>query len=95
MAFPKSRADLAVNVRANLAVGAAVARQPRLWATALKQWRRTTPSQWWRRRPFLPVPSGDYLRFRTVTQYGQVGHPLIAEDVLNYLEWCRIQGRVK
>ena len=41
------------------------------------------------------MPSGDYLRFRTVTQYGQVGHPLIAEDVLNYLEWCRIQGRVK
>ncbi len=85
------RANLAVAVR----VTAAVARQPRLWPTALVQWRRTTPSKWWRRRPFLPVPTGDYMRFRTVTQYGNADHPLVPDDVLNYLEWCRMQARIK
>jgi len=88
-----------LNLRAKLAVGgrvmAAVTRQPRLWGTALTQWRRTTPKRWWRQRPFLPVPTGDYLRFRTITQYGSADHPLVADDVLNYLEWCRLQGRVK
>ena len=42
----------------------AVARHPSLWPTALRQLRRLTPPGWWRRRPFLPVPSGDYLAFR-------------------------------
>lgn len=84
-----------MTVRANLAVGVAIARRPRLWGIALQQWRRTTPHEWWRQRPFLPVPTGDYMRFRTVTQYGAADHPLIPDDVLNYLEWCRIQGRIK
>ena len=85
------RAKFAADVR----VAAAVARQPRLWGTALTQWRRTTPTRWWRHRPFLPVPAGDYLRFRVVTQYGNADHPLVADDVLNYLKWCRMQGRVR
>ena len=88
-----------MNLPAKLAVGvrvtAAVARQPRLWRTAVMQWRRTTPSRWWRRRPFLPVPAGDYLRFRLITQYGSADHLPVADDVLNYLEWCRLQDRVK
>lgn len=76
-----------------LGVGAAVLRQPQLWRTALTQWRRTTPQRWWRRRPFLPVPAVDYLRFRMVTQYGRVDHPLVRDDVLNYLQWCRVQDQ--
>jgi hypothetical protein len=84
-----------VSLRANLAVGVAVARQPRLWRTAIAQWRRTTPSRWWRRRPFLPVPSGEYLRFRMVTQYGRADHPIVPDDVLNYLEWCRLQEKCR
>ncbi len=85
------RSNLAVAVR----VATAVARRPRLWRTALRQWRRATPAQWWRRRPFLPLPSAGYLRFRTLTQYGSADHPLVLDDVLNYLEWCRVQGRVQ
>ena len=56
------------------ATAVAVLRRPSLWFTALRQWKRTTPSGWWKRRPFLPVPSGDYLKFRMVTQYGDANH---------------------
>ena len=72
-------------------VAAAVAMHPSVWLVALRQWRRTTPIGWWRRAPFLPVPGADYIRFRLVTQYGSVDHRIEAEDVLNYLTWCKQQ----
>jgi hypothetical protein len=71
------------------AVVLAVVRRPSLWRTALQQWRRTTPPGWWRRWPFLPVPSRDYLAFRLVTQYGRSEHRIEPVDVLNYLAWCK------
>ena len=73
-------------------IGVAVARHPSLWAVAVRQWWRTTPRGWWRHAPFLPLPSGDYLRFRLVTQYGSESHRVAPEDVLNYLAWCKRQG---
>ncbi len=73
-------------------VGAAVLARPSMWWVALRQLRRTTPKGWWRHRPFLPVPSGEYLRFRLVTQYGSVDHRIETGDVLNYLAWCKQQG---
>ena len=76
-------------------IGLAVVGHPRLWGTAARQWRRTTPHGWWRRRPFLPVPTNEYLRFRLVTQYGTVDHPIDPADVLNYLAWCQDQERVR
>jgi len=72
-----------------LRIGAAVLRRPGLWLVAAKQWRRTTPAGWWKRRPFLPVPSADYVRFRLITQYGDANHRVEPVDVLNYLAWCR------
>ncbi len=72
---------------------AALARHPSLWATALRQARRTVAPGWWRRPPFLPVASGDYLRFRLLTQYGDAEHPPHVDDVLNYLRWCRTWER--
>lgn len=69
--------------------GIAVLRRPSLWATAVRQMRRTAPPGWWKRRPFLPVPSGEYLRFRLVTQYGDPEHAWEPDDVVNYLRWCR------
>ncbi|MFZ9629342.1 MAG: hypothetical protein ACO3C1_08315 [Ilumatobacteraceae bacterium] len=77
------------SVRSAVTVVLAVLRRPSLWTTALRQWRRTTPSDWWRRRPFLPVPTAEYLHFRLVTQYGDAHHPVVADDVLNYLAWCK------
>ncbi len=70
-------------------VALAVARRPRLWVTAVRQMRRTAPPGWWRRRPFLPVPSGEYLAFRLLTQYGSPDHRWEPDDVVGYLEWCR------
>jgi hypothetical protein len=72
-------------------VGVAVAGHPSLWLTALRQWRRTTPHGWWRRPPYLPVPSREYVQFRLVTQYGSINAPVPADDVLNYLLWCKQQ----
>jgi hypothetical protein len=67
----------------------AVLARPRLWPTALRQWRRLAPAGWWRRWPFLPVPPREYVRFRLITQYGEDGHAPTPEDVVNYLTWCR------
>ncbi len=70
-------------------VAAAVAVRPRLWPVAMRQWRRTTPRGWWRHAPFLPVPAGDYLRFRLVTQYGGADGRIEPQDVVQFLAWCR------
>jgi hypothetical protein len=67
----------------------AVLRRPALWPTAARQLRRSARRGWWRRPPFLPVPSADYVRFRLLTQYGDHASTPAAEDVVAYLEWCR------
>jgi hypothetical protein len=72
-----------------LGVIGAVIRHPSLWPTALRQGWRLVPERWWTRAPFLPVPSRSYLRFRLLTQYGDISHRPEADDVLNYLRWCR------
>ncbi len=74
-------------------VGLALARRPHLWPTAVRQARRTAAPGWWHRPPFLPVPAGEYLRFRLVTQYGVDDRRPAAADVLNYLTWCQRQPR--
>jgi hypothetical protein len=66
----------------------AVARRPRLWFPAIRQFLRAVPSRWWNRPPFLPLPDRAYLRFRFETAYGARGAPRVA-DVVRYLEWCR------
>lgn len=72
-------------MRAAAAVGA----RPGLWLTAVRQLRRTVPPGWWKRQPFLPVPSGEYLRFRLLTQYGDAAHAWEPADVVRYLYWCK------
>lgn len=71
----------------------AVLRRPWLWWTAILQIVRLCPSGWWRSAPFLPVPRRDYIEFRLVTQYGgdwETGlNRARAEDVVDYLRWCR------
>jgi hypothetical protein len=74
-----------------LSCASAVAVRPGLWATAAKQYRESLPSRWWARRPFLPLPAADYMRFRLQTQYGALDHRIEPADVLNYLSWCRLQ----
>lgn len=66
----------------------AVARHPGLWVTTVVQSLRLAAPGWWRRRPFLPLPDEDYLRFRLETQYGS-DHDPEPDDVVTYLRWCR------
>ena len=68
---------------------AALVARPGLWATALRQVRVLAAPGWWRRRPWLPLPDPDYLRFRLVTQYGDPEHAPEPADVIAYLHWCR------
>ena len=74
-------------------VALAVVVRPSLWGTALRQWRRTTPTGWWKRPPFLPLPRRDYVEFRLVTQYGSKNAHIEPHDVVNYLAWCKDQDR--
>jgi hypothetical protein len=68
--------------------GVAVLARPGLWPTAMAQAVRLARPGWWRRRPYLPLPDPDYLRFRLQTGYGPGGEPE-ADDVVTYLRWCR------
>jgi hypothetical protein len=73
-----------------LRVGRAVAARPTLWPAALRAARSLTPSDWWRRPPFLPVPDRSYLRFRLVTAYGGEGRRAPEPtDVVTWLGWLR------
>jgi hypothetical protein len=67
----------------------AVLRHPSLWPTAVHQlWVLAAPG-WWHRAPFLPLPDPEYLEFRLLTQYGDAHHPIEAQDLIDYLRWCR------
>ena len=70
-------------------IAAAVARRPSLWPTAARQALRTARPDWWKRPPFVPVPTDEYLHFRTVTQYGETERPPRPGDVVDYFAWCR------
>lgn len=71
-----------------LRAAAAVAVRPSLWPTAVAQAVRLARPGWWCRRPFLPLPDPDYVRFRLETAYGSEGPPRV-DDLVTYLRWCR------
>jgi hypothetical protein len=75
-------------MRALAVIAVAVLRNPVLWPTAARLLLRTARRGWWHRRPFLPLPSREYVRFRLLTQYGVAATPT-QDDVVNYLRWCR------
>ena len=72
----------------------AVLARPRLWPTAVAQVARLAAPGWWRRRPFLPLPAPEYVRFRLQTMYGDAAHEPVPSDLVTYLEWCRRFRRV-
>lgn len=71
---------------ARSAAGAVLSR-PRLWPAAVRQARALVPPGWWRRRPFLPVPDRDWVRFRMATAYGDGTAPVDVDDLLAFLAW--------
>jgi hypothetical protein len=44
---------------------------------------------WWRRPPFLPLPSTEYLRWRMYTAYGDEAAVPPADDVVRFARWRR------
>ncbi|HWC39638.1 MAG TPA: hypothetical protein VG476_13965, partial [Acidimicrobiales bacterium] len=67
----------------------AVARRPRLWPTAAIEVARLARPGWWRRWPPVPLPDPAYLAFRLETAYGDTRADHVADDVVEYLAWCR------
>ncbi len=80
-------------MRPLLAVLGAVVRRPSLWTTAIVQAKRFVPDDWRRRRPHLPLPDPDVLRFRLTTQYGSTEARLEQSDVVAWLRWCKTENR--
>ena len=77
------------SMKSGASIVLAVVVRPRLWSIAVTQLFRLVPRNWWRRSPFLPIPSQSYIRFRKQTQYGGNNHPIEVRDVLSYLNWLR------
>lgn len=86
--MPPARSS-APPVRWCASVARALLARPVLWPTALRQIARLAPPGWWRVRPFLPVPSAEYMAFRAQTMYGDANRLPDAHDVVTYLAWCR------
>ena len=88
MNAPSPSTDAAHASRWMVDAAMAVARHPSLWGTALVQLFRLAAPGWWHRRPFLPLPDPEYLRFRLQTAYGDDRPPEPA-DLVTYLHWCK------
>ncbi len=68
-----------------------VAARPDLWSTLIRVYATLVAPRWWRTRPYLPLPDGDYLRFRLLTAYGSEPPHEIGTAIVTYLEWARHQ----
>jgi hypothetical protein len=73
----------------HLDVVLAVAVRPVLWVEALRAARDFRCTAWWQR--LLLVPESEYLRWRTITAYGDPEARITPEDVVRYLRWRRRQ----
>ena len=62
---------------------------PRLALDLLKAGWAFRRRDWWRRVPFLPVPDGEYLRWRMYTAYGAEDTVPPLEDLLRFVRWRR------
>lgn len=71
------------------AMAVALLRRPALVPVALRQVWRLAPTGWWRRSPYLPLPSAAYVGFRSQTMYGDADRLPDPADVCTYLHWCR------
>jgi hypothetical protein len=78
MGWPRLTLSLAARSLANPATGLALARVG--W--------RFRERGWYRRIPFLPLPSREYLRWRMYTAYGDADFVPPAADVVRYARWA-------
>ena len=64
------------------------ARNPRLASALVRVAWRFRRRDWYRRPPFLPLPSAAYVRWRMYTAYGNQDAVPPAEDVVRYARWA-------
>lgn len=83
----------ATSRRAAVAVVRAIIGRPGLWPVALTAAGHLARPGWWHRPPYLPVPDDRLWAFRMETAYGRPDAVPTAEDVIDYLRWCRRGGR--
>ena len=70
-----------------LALARRAALNPALAVDLLRVAWRFRRRGWYRRFPFLPLPSRDYVRWRMYTAYGDYDAVPPAEDVIRYARW--------
>lgn len=74
--------------RLTLGLTIRAATSPSLARDLLRVAWRFRARQWWRRFPFLPVPSRDYVRWRMYTAYGDEKAVPPVQDVVRYARWA-------
>ena len=73
--------------RLTLTLALRALRSPSLAADLLRVAWRFRARGWYRRPPFLPLPSREYVRWRMYTAYGDYDAVPPAEDVIRYARW--------
>lgn len=63
-------------------------RNPATGVALLRVGWRFRRRRWYARAPFLPLPSGEYLRWRMHTAYGEHGRVPPPDDVIRYAKWA-------
>ncbi len=63
-------------------------RSPRTGMALLRVGWRFRRRAWWKRFPFLPLPAGDYVRWRMHTAYGDGDVVPPVEDIVRYARWA-------
>ena len=63
-------------------------RHPGLGIALIRVGWRFRRRDWWKRPPFLPLPAGEYVRWRMHTAYGNDDTVPPAADVERYARWA-------
>jgi hypothetical protein len=63
-------------------------RNPRLASALVRVAWRFRRREWYKRPPFLPLPSAEYVRWRMYTAYGSENFVPPADDVVRYARWA-------
>jgi hypothetical protein len=75
-------------LRLSLQLAARAAVRPALAAALIRVLWRFRSRGWYRRFPFLPLPSRPYVRWRMHTAYGSYDAVPPAEDIIRYARWA-------
>ena len=74
-------------LRLTLTLALRALRSPSLAVDLLRVAWRFRARGWYRRPPWVPIPSRDYVRWRMYTAYGDYDAVPPAEDVIRYARW--------